>query len=195
MTIRSIAAIAAALLATGASAADFSFTGTFPLDNSKVAYSFTLGSAGSVTLTSLGYAGGTNLAGNTVAAGGFDSVLSLYDATGLLLDENDDVGTLGDAKLSSSLGAGSYKVYLTQYNNFGPVQLPGAFAFDGQPNFRGGFVDFNGNRRTGSWALDISGVDSVVTASVPEPATWALMIGGFGLVGRAMRRRPAYITA
>ena len=26
-------------------------------------------------------------------------------------------------------------------------------------------------------------------AAVPEPATWAMMIGGFGLVGGAMRRR------
>jgi hypothetical protein len=26
---------------------------------------------------------------------------------------------------------------------------------------------------------------------VPEPATWAMMIAGFGLVGGAMRRRPA----
>ena len=25
--------------------------------------------------------------------------------------------------------------------------------------------------------------------AVPEPATWAMMIGGFGLVGGAMRRR------
>lgn len=30
---------------------------------------------------------------------------------------------------------------------------------------------------------------SVTLANVPEPASWALMIGGFGLAGAAMRRR------
>ena len=30
---------------------------------------------------------------------------------------------------------------------------------------------------------------SVGTASVPEPASWALLIGGFGLTGAALRRR------
>jgi len=32
-----------------------------------------------------------------------------------------------------------------------------------------------------------------IKAFVPEPATWATMIGGFGLVGAAMRRRSATI--
>jgi choice-of-anchor C domain-containing protein len=31
--------------------------------------------------------------------------------------------------------------------------------------------------------------DNVSVAAVPEPATWALMIGGFGLAGAALRRR------
>lgn len=36
------------------------------------------------------------------------------------------------------------------------------------------------------------GLDAVsITGGVPEPASWALMIGGFGLVGSAMRRRRA----
>jgi hypothetical protein len=28
-------------------------------------------------------------------------------------------------------------------------------------------------------------------AAIPEPATWAMMVGGFGLAGAAIRRRPA----
>jgi len=32
------------------------------------------------------------------------------------------------------------------------------------------------------------------TPVVPEPATWAMMIAGFGLVGGAMRRRSASVT-
>lgn len=31
--------------------------------------------------------------------------------------------------------------------------------------------------------------------AVPEPATWAMMIGGFGLAGAAMRRRPVSLAA
>jgi hypothetical protein len=41
------------------------------------------------------------------------------------------------------------------------------------------------------------GVTSVPSAAIPEPASWALMIGGFGLVGASLRRRtrPARATA
>jgi hypothetical protein len=37
-------------------------------------------------------------------------------------------------------------------------------------------------------AFRVSGEAGVVTAGVPEPATWAMMLGGFGLVGGAIRR-------
>ena len=44
-----------------------------------------------------------------------------------------------------------------------------------------------------SWGIDDIKVtiNTVGAGGVPEPATWAMMIGGFGLVGGALRRRTA----
>lgn len=46
-----------------------------------------------------------------------------------------------------------------------------------------GGASFYGNNRLGSF-----------NAPVPEPTTWALMIGGFGLAGAAMRRRSGRVV-
>ena len=47
---------------------------------------------------------------------------------------------------------------------------------------------------SGGGGDDVTLLDDVLfdngAAAVPEPATWALMIGGFALTGAAMRRRP-----
>lgn len=51
------------------------------------------------------------------------------------------------------------------------------------------FTGTNGVTFTGG-----SGISSAITASVPEPATWAMMIAGFGLVGGTMRRRSTKIA-
>ena len=37
--------------------------------------------------------------------------------------------------------------------------------------------------------------DNIVVAAVPEPATWAMMIGGMGVVGGSLRRRKAALAA
>lgn len=40
------------------------------------------------------------------------------------------------------------------------------------------------------WSLDdVSLTDAAVTPGVPEPATWAMLVVGFGLIGGAARRR------
>lgn len=42
--------------------------------------------------------------------------------------------------------------------------------------------------RQGDFSFDSTGVDFTLTV-VPEPASWALMIAGFGVVGAALRRK------
>ena len=41
----------------------------------------------------------------------------------------------------------------------------------------------------------ISEFQGFAIGGVPEPAAWAMMIGGFGMVGAAMRRRPKVVHA
>jgi hypothetical protein len=43
-------------------------------------------------------------------------------------------------------------------------------------------------------SFDSFGSVSVTNGAVPEPATWALMIGGFGMVGAAARRRRSMVA-
>jgi len=57
-----------------------------------------------------------------------------------------------------------------------------------------------GNSYTWTWAADsftINILSAAPTPSVPEPATWAMMIAGFGAMGAALRRRrdPALAAA
>lgn len=43
-------------------------------------------------------------------------------------------------------------------------------------------------------AASYSGTVNYALQAVPEPATWAMMIAGFGIVGSAMRRRRATVA-
>jgi hypothetical protein len=175
--IRTITAFAvAALAATGAAAA--SFSGTFATDDQKAGFFFYVKAPTALTITSIGN-----------AAGGFDPVLSLYNSAGVAIDYNDDTFGADPQLIRTNLATGRYTVFLTQYDNFGPASLALPFNFDGQPNFRGGFVDSNGSQRTGFYALNITG--ALKAGEVPEPATWAMLIVGFGLVGAVARRRAA----
>jgi hypothetical protein len=56
------------------------------------------------------------------------------------------------------------------------------------PNFTG-YPEFSGTD------LGVSGTITYIFSSAPEPATWAMMLGGFGLVGGALRRRPNAVTS
>jgi hypothetical protein len=187
------AAIAAAVLATSgvsALAANFSFSGNLPGDNDVAFLAFTLASPSDVTLRTWSYAGGTNAAGDLIAAGGFDPIVSLFFGTGstaLLIGANDDglgvpvdpgTGLAYDSLLESfALPAGMYTVALSQFANFanGPT-LGDGFLGAGNSNFDG---------RTSAWALDILGADS---AGLPLPGTLALTMLGLAAAGVTRRR-------
>lgn len=53
----------------------------------------------------------------------------------------------------------------------------------------GDFLDFVVSSN-GTIYSDTTGLEGVIqTAAVPEPASWTMMIGGFGMIGGALRRR------
>lgn len=77
------------------------------------------------------------------------------------------------------------------------LTAPGSFSNISSPLFTGFFVidrDISGQSAT-SGSLQVTDLivevtgPIIVAEAVPEPASWALMIAGFGLVGGAARRR------
>lgn len=170
-----------------ASAGSFSFSGSFARDDNAQQVTFTLASAGTVTVRSLGFAGGLSAGGSLVPAGGFDTVVQVFDATGLLVALSDDgtclqtgvdpaTGFCLDAFWSDPLAAGTYTLYLTQKDNqaSGPSVAEG-FLRAGQGSFTGpaflgtagSSILVNGAQRTSAWALDLLGVDSAVVGGLP----------------------------
>jgi PEP-CTERM motif len=191
---------------TPARAGGMSYTGTFSVDNDVELISFALSTTSDVTIETWSYAGGTNFVGDVIPAGGFDTIVTLFDPSGNFINYNDDgsgvatdpvTGAAFDSLLQmSALAPGTYTVALTQFDNFanGPT-LGDGFSESGNPNFTlnfapsgssGFFWDVTENERTGNWALDI-----ITSNTVPEPS--ALLLGGLGLIGAftfARQRRP-----
>ncbi|OYU14627.1 MAG: hypothetical protein CFE37_09835 [Alphaproteobacteria bacterium PA4] len=83
----------------------------------------------------------------------------------------------------------SYTFVLGTVTGPGDIKERGTMAFDGNAYLGGAALpdSFYGNTP----GRDLMFKTEVMAGSVPEPASWALLIMGFGLTGAAMRRRVA----
>lgn len=206
-----------ALSSAASYADDFSFTGNFNSVNDVQLFTFTVGANSNVVLRTWSYAGGVNAQGQTIAAGGFDPILALFQGTGssaIYINQNDDddTGTVAADAITGAhydtylevndLAPGIYTVSVMDYANFanGPTLgdgFTGGALTDADCTVTPGtYCDATGHARDSHWAFDILGVDSATTpgepppvSAVPEPSTIALL--GSGLVGlaRVARRR------
>jgi hypothetical protein len=99
--------------------------------------------------------------------------------------QNGTAFDFGTVRFFSSISGGGVFSGFGSPGGFGPQLFSGTTA---KPVFSPGtfsFTDFRGIPNGSS--LTISAV--AVTGAVPEPATWATMLAGFGGVGFAIRRR------
>ena len=135
----------------------------------------------------------------TTPAGGYYGMLQASQVLSQTFVATDTSGlVLGwlDANRTNNGGAHSYTVtvngtsvgtYTSGFNGF-VAETSAEFGVIAGQSYT---VAFNGiaNGDTTSF------IDGVALTAVPEPASWALMLAGFGLIGVAARRRSATIAA
>jgi hypothetical protein len=102
-----------------------------------------------------------------------------------------------DFRLSASIDGVTYTTIVEARLAMGTGQPLAAQMFDAD-GFTARFVklDILNNYGQGTYAERDwnSGLSEVRFTAVPEPASWAMMIGGFAAAGGAMRRRNARVT-
>lgn len=114
--------------------------------------------------------------------GGFFTVDSFYNV--LLSDHGVNTTTLQG--YANGVAGGSSQV-ISSFNGFGYPQLSGLSGAYNKVVFT-----LNTSAESSGMSFDnLTVTAAAAPGAVPEPAAWALMLGGFGLVGAASRRRRA----
>jgi hypothetical protein len=158
------------------SAATLSYTGSLTQDDQVVSFRFYVTASSDATFRTLSYAGGTDANGSAIAPGGFDPVLSLFDAAGDLVVFMDDgsepdinadpvTGLALDSFFTWSLVPGEYTLKLSQSNNYPDIGIFAPFSRQGEGNFTttygcgaGNFFDFGCDRRSGDFIAEVFNV-------------------------------------
>ena len=197
-----------------------SYVGTLADPTDTVQLSVTLASAGSLTLQTYGFGGGTNASGTVIPNGGVDALIALFLGTGpgaLFIDGTSDAltnygshigcppaglvtiglytGQCGDVTMDfPALGAGTYTVLLSS-----ATYIPNA-VFEASPAYLGdGFTDLTGGvfQTCFDEANCRTGtpnwaldITSSTPAAVPEPASLGLAGLGLAITAFIARLRP-----
>jgi len=200
-----IAALLCSVAAPPATAASIVDTGAGPDNNDTtwgltsgqyLAAEFTLGSDDTIrtieayiggivsqTVTVRIFTDGGDVPGSVLYSGSFDTAITAQGAA----------QWQGLAGLNWALSAGAYWIGFEG-------TASNAFAYSGylvgaapDPLGNEAFSVGGSSPYHGADDLDLSIriTDDMAAAAVPEPATWALMLVGFGAIGGALRRRPA----
>jgi hypothetical protein len=79
------------------------------------------------------------------------------------------------------------QAYVVNGGVFDPLAVPGAFSTEGQ--------GMNNAGQVVGYFTDLTGIHGFIATPTPEPATWGMMLVGFGLLGGALRQRRGGMVA
>jgi hypothetical protein len=110
----------------------------------------------------------------------FDQALTLQkDGTGVLSLITPDGKPAGSKGLNAVMGPQGFSVEI-KLADLTPTGLLAPQDFG-----------FNAWSKKGSVLADFAPNNRLLSAAVPEPATWAMLVGGFAVIGGSLRRRRA----
>ena len=151
--------------------------------------------------------GGFNLgcsAGGASVGNGVEFAIE-YDVIGAILTADFSAGLLTIADAGNPAIGGDFKLdgpFTLFFSNLStPFTFAGLGTVDGVEDFDASRVALDGAGdlyidlsnvtflSNGSFQVNFNAPVTPPTGAVPEPATWAMMILGFGVVGGALRRR------
>ncbi|MBW8742882.1 MAG: PEPxxWA-CTERM sorting domain-containing protein [Sphingomonas sp.] len=186
----SLPAMASVTVSSVDGASPYGVPATFQFDGATPQYSGTIytDSVGGVRAQPAGSTGGYGAVGPSNAQSSADLDLSAFGAISsitLLWGSVDTYNLLSVLGTGLSFNGGDEGVSPSNGNQVNPSSNRlVTLTFTGADRWNVTGLQFSS---TGN-AFEFDNVN-VVTAGVPEPASWALMLGGFGAIGFAMRSR------